>query len=69
MLVIGQLPFLESHTKLLIFNNCIGIFGPSNIKCFSGTTQNKGKVFKSRINGVERLVFVTKEGQILMNLI
>ena len=69
MLVIGQLPFLESHTKLWIFNNCIGILGPSNIKCFSGTTQDKGKVFKGGINGVKRLVFMTKEGQILVNLI
>ena len=53
MLVIGQLAFLESHTKLWIFNDSIGIFRSSNIKGLSGTTQDKGKVFKSWINGIE----------------
>ena len=69
MLVIGQLAFLKSNTKLWIFNDSIGIFRSSNIKGFSCTTLDKGKVFKVWINGIKRLVFVTKEGQILVNLI
>ena len=69
MLVIGQLSFLKSNTKLWILNNGIGIFRPSNIKGLGSTAQDKGKVFKSWINGIKRLVFVTKEGQILVNLI
>ncbi|CAG5140406.1 Uncharacterised protein [Streptococcus pneumoniae] len=69
MLIIGQQAFLESQSQLRIFNDCIGIFCSSNIKCFSGTAQDDSKIFEGRIDGIERLVFVTKEGQILVNLI
>ena len=69
MLVIGQLAFLVSHSQLRIFNDCIGIFCPSDVKGFSGTAQDDCKFFKVRVDGIEGMMLVTKEGQILVNLI
>ena len=69
MLIISQLAFLVSQSQLRIFNNCIGIFCPSNVKGFSGTAQDNRKIFEGRINGIEGMMLVTKEGQILVNLI
>ena len=66
---IGQLAFLVSHSQLRIFNDCIGIFCPRNVKSFSGTTQDDSKFFKVRVDGIEGMMLVTKEGQILVNLI
>ena len=36
-----------NHTKLLIFNNCIGIFSSNNSKGLSGTAQDRAKSLKA----------------------
>ena len=69
MLIIGQLAFLVSQSQLRIFNDCIGIFCPRNVKGFSGTGQDDSKFFKVRIDSIEGMMLMTKEGQILVNLI
>lgn len=69
MLVVSQLTLFKLMAKAGILNHSIGILVPAILKVLVALDKNQAKVLKVRRNSIERLMFMAKQRQVLVDFI